>query len=119
MTGGWKVEENQNQVSLHSPPALEIAGAIPTFPPPRTRFYSRKGEPKAEGPTTLSSGSFFDENMLPVNGSSKTLAKNGGTSGQTNPAAQRMEQQPTASDSYPRSYLRPCLHLLLSQKHLY
>src|SRR5712672_1837639 len=64
MTGGWKVEENQKQVSLHFPPALEIAIAIPTFPPPRTRFYSWKGEPKTAGPTTLSSGSFFDENML-------------------------------------------------------
>jgi cold shock protein len=64
MTGGWKVEENQKQVSLHFPPALEIAIAIPTFPPPRTRLYSWKGEPKTKGPTTLSSGSFFDENML-------------------------------------------------------
>jgi hypothetical protein len=64
MTGGWKEEENQKQVSLHFPPALEIAIAIPTFPPPRTRLYSWKGEPKTTGPTTLSSGSFFDENML-------------------------------------------------------
>jgi hypothetical protein len=64
MTGGWKVEENQKQVSLHFPPALEIAIAIPTFPPPRTRLYSWKGESKTKGPTTLSSGSFFNENML-------------------------------------------------------
>jgi hypothetical protein len=54
----------KKQVSLHFPPALEIAIAIPTFPPPRTRFYSWKGEPKTKGPTTFSSGSFFDENML-------------------------------------------------------
>jgi hypothetical protein len=35
MTGGWKAEENQTQVSLGFPPALEIAPAMPTFPPPR------------------------------------------------------------------------------------
>ncbi len=65
MTGGWKAEENQKQVSLRFPPALEIAIAIPTFPPPRTRFYSNgKENPRTKGPTTLSSGSFFDENML-------------------------------------------------------
>jgi hypothetical protein len=31
-------------------PALEIAIAIPTFPPPRTRFCSWKGEPKNKRP---------------------------------------------------------------------
>ena len=35
MTGGWKAEENQAQVSPPLPTALEIAHATPTFPPPR------------------------------------------------------------------------------------
>src|SRR5260370_10478914 len=66
MTGGWKVEENQKQFSLHLQPDLEIAIAIPTSPPPRTGLYSWKGESKPKGPTTLSSGSFFNENMLSI-----------------------------------------------------
>lgn len=50
MTGGWKRKENQKQVSLPFPPALEIAGAIPTFPPPQRLFSFTKKEAQTKAP---------------------------------------------------------------------
>ena len=65
MTGGWKRKENQKLVSLPFPPALEIAGAIPTFRPPQRLFSFTKKEAQTKAPLpTFRSGSFFDENML-------------------------------------------------------
>ena len=64
-------EENQEQVFRRFPPSLEIAAAIPTFPPRlRLPSFSQnqiKKEFSAPGPPHLSSGSFFDENMLGLN----------------------------------------------------
>ena len=48
MTGGWKVAENQTQVFRCFPPALEIAAAIPTFPPPRPLLDSFKKKKRKE-----------------------------------------------------------------------
>ena len=66
--GRMESEENQKQVSLPFPPPLEIAGAIPTFPPRRPLFLYSKSKPERSPslPPSLTSlsGSFFDENML-------------------------------------------------------
>lgn len=46
MTAGGKAVENQTQVSHCFPPALEIAGAIPTFPMPRRLLDSFQKDKK-------------------------------------------------------------------------
>ena len=55
MTGGWKAEENQTQVSLGFPPALEIARAIPTFPPLRSLLDSSKSKKRKEPSSAIAS----------------------------------------------------------------
>ncbi len=66
-------EENQNQVSLRFPPPLEIAPRFPQShnpdddsPLPKTKNQKARKEPqRLKKPQPPSSGSSFDEKMLP------------------------------------------------------
>jgi hypothetical protein len=55
MTGGWKAVENQTQVYHRFPPALEIARAIPTFPPPRRLLDSFRKAKRKETSSAIAS----------------------------------------------------------------
>ena len=67
-------EENQNQVSLRFPPPLEIAPRFPQShnpdddsPLPKTQNQKARKEPqRLKKPQPPSSGSSFDEKMLPL-----------------------------------------------------
>ena len=75
-------EENQNQVSLRFPPPLEIAPRFPQShnpdddsPLPKTQNQKARKEPqRLKKPQPPSSGSSFDEKMLPMGGQNTIAA---------------------------------------------
>ena len=80
-------EENQNQVSLRFPPPLEIAPRFPQShnpdddsPLPKTQNQKARKEPqRLKKPQPPSSGSSFDEKMLPHPAIERTGKRGGPT----------------------------------------
>ena len=55
MSAKWKAEENQTQVPFGFPPSVEIALAIPTFPPSRRLLDSFKKRKRKEPSSAIAS----------------------------------------------------------------